>query len=130
MVWSFMTSNLAARLAALLFLACSVSASAADDLPYLGSWSNGRGETLVIKAKTMQFGDDRPVAYRDVTRVSDGESFELEITTPVKINALPGKTLYVTFEEDAMKMTAYKSHAEFMQGGEVQMEVTWYKEDE
>jgi hypothetical protein len=53
----------------------------------------------------------------------------LEITTPGKINAFPGKTLYLTFEEGAMKMTGYKSHAEFMQGGEVQMEATWYKDE-
>jgi len=129
MLGTIMTSTFAARLAALLFLASGVSAFAADDLPYLGSWSNGRGETLVIKAKTMQFGDDRPVAYRDVTRVSDGESFELEITTPGKINFF-ARTLYLTFEDGAMQMTGYRSHAEFMQGGEVQMEVTWSKEDE
>ena len=125
-----MTPRFAVRLIALLFLAVTLTASAADNLLYLGSWSNGRGETLVITKRTLQFGDDRAVAYRDVTRVSDGESFELEITTPGKINAFPGKTLYLTFEEGAMKMTGYKSHAEFMQGGEVQMEATWYKDDE
>ena len=77
----------------------------------------------------MQFGDDRPFSFRDVTRVSDGESYELEITTPGEINGFPGKTLHLSFEKDAMRMTGYKSHAEFMQGGEVQMEVTWYKDD-
>jgi hypothetical protein len=123
-----MTPSFAVRLVALLFLAVTLTASAADELLYLGSWSNGRGETLVITKKTLQFGSDRAVAYRDVTGVSDGESFELEITAPGKINAFPGKTLHLTFEEDAMTMTGYKSHAEFMQGGEVQMEVTWYKD--
>ena len=116
-------------LLAVLFLAVALSVTAADDAPlYVGSWSNGRGETLVITGKTMQFGDDRPFSFRDVTRVSDGESYELEITTRGEINGFPGKTLHLTFDKDAMQMTGYKSHAEFMQGGEVQMEVTWYKD--
>jgi hypothetical protein len=113
-----------------LLLLIALSASAKDSLLYLGSWSNGRGETLVITAKTLKFGDDQPASYRDVTRVSDGASFELEITTPGKLNAFGGKTLYLTFEDDAMKMTAYKSHAEFMQGGDVQSEVTWYRDED
>jgi hypothetical protein len=114
---------------ALLFLIVALSATRAEEAPlYLGSWSNGRGETLVITRKTMQFGDDRPFSFRDVTRVSDGESYELEITTRGEINGFAGKMLHLTFEKDAMQMTGYKSHAEFMQGGEVQMEVTWYKD--
>jgi hypothetical protein len=113
----------------LLFLIAVASAARADDTPlYVGSWSNGRGETLVITSKTMQFGDDRPFSFRDVTRVSDGESYELQITTRGEINGFPGKTLHLTFEEGAMEMTGYKSHAEFMQGGDVQMQVTWYKD--
>ena len=116
-------------LLSLLFLILVSSATRADDAPlYVGSWSNGRGETLVITSKTMQFGDDRPFSFRDVTRVSDGESYELQITTRGEINGFPGKTLHLTFEKDSMQMTGYKSHAEFMQGGDVQMEVTWYKD--
>ena len=125
-----MSRTFAAALVALLLLATASRVSADDDALYLGSWSNGRGETLVITGKTIRFGSDRAVAYRDVTRVSDGESYELEITAPGKINAFPGKTLHLTFENDAMQMTGYKSHTEFMQGGEVQMEVTWYKDDD
>jgi hypothetical protein len=113
----------------LLFLAVVWSAVADGTPLYVGTWSNGRGETLVITTKTMQFNDDPPVSFRDITNVSDGESYELEITTRGEINGFPGKTLHLTFEEnDAMKITGYRSHAEFMQGGEVQMEVTWYKE--
>ena len=113
----------------LLFLVLALSAAAEDDAPlYLGTWSNGRGETLVITRKTMQLGDNRPFNFRDVTRVSDGESYELEITTRGEIKGFSGKTLHVTFEEGAMEMTGYKSHTDFMQGGEVQMQVTWYKD--
>jgi hypothetical protein len=123
-----MRGTVAALLLGLLIVAAAIPASADDDLLYLGSWSNGRGETLVITEKTIRFGSDRAVAYQDVTNVSDGESFELEITTPGKINFFAGKTLHLTFENDEMQMTGYKSHAEFMQGGEVQFEVTWSKD--
>ena len=117
-------------LALMIFAIISPALAAQDTLLYIGSWSNGRGETLVITAKTMQFGDNRPVAFRDVTGVSDGESYELEITAPGKINGFAGKTLHLTFEKDEMRMTGYKSHAEFMQGGDVQMQVTWFKDGE
>ena len=120
--------NLRVLLATFALLALALHCGAADTLPYLGEWSNGRGETLVITKATIQFGSDRAVKYRDVTRVSDGESFELEITTPGEINAFPGKTLHITFEEDPMRITSYASHADFMHGGDVQSETTWYRE--
>ena len=107
--------------------ACALlsAVQAGDERPYLGSWSNGRGETLTITAKTIRFAEDDPVAYRDVTRATDGSDFELQITSSEKINGFPGKTLAVHCEEETMEMTGYASHAAFMQGGEVQMQVTW-----
>src|SRR6266403_1574488 len=48
---------------------------------YVGEWSNGRGETLVITGSTIKFGSDRAVPYRDVTRVTNGREFHLEITS-------------------------------------------------
>lgn len=98
---------------------------ASEAQPYLGEWSNGRGETLKVTARTLQFGSEKPVAYRDVTRATDNSDFELQITTPGALNAFPGKTLGIHCEGDTMKMTAYASHAAYMQGGEVQMEVNW-----
>jgi len=101
------------------------SARAADEPPYLGSWSNGRGETLVITEKTIRLGDGPKVAYRDVTRGTDGSSFELQITAPGKVNGFPGKTLGVTCESDEMEMTTYASHAAYMQGDDPLSRVTW-----
>lgn len=103
---------------------------ASEARPYLGEWSNGRGETLTVTAKTLQFGTDKPVAYRDVTRATDGSDFELQITAPGTVNAFPGKTLALHCEGDTMKMTGYESHAAYMQGGEVQMEVTWDRDSD
>ena len=45
--------------------------------PYVGEWSNGRGDTLVITGSTIKFGRDKAVPYRDVTRVTNGREFHL-----------------------------------------------------
>jgi hypothetical protein len=120
----------AVALLAAVSLLASVLLAAAADMPYLGEWSNGRGETLVITAKTLQFGEERAVPYRDVTRATDGESFELQITARDEVNRLGGKTLAIEFDDDAMKITAYASHADYMQEKDPQSVVTWFKEDE
>jgi len=113
----------------LQILACAAFA-ASDEPPYLGEWSNGRGETLTITAKTIQFADDKPVAYRDVTRATDGESFELQITTRGEVNAFAGKTLAVVIDGDTMKMTGYLSHADYMQEKNPQQIVTWERDSD
>lgn len=123
-----MRSRLTVLFAAALQLLAS--AAIAADLPYVGEWSNGRGETLVVTEKTIQFGDDRPLAYRDVTRATDGSTFELQITARGEVNGFGGKTLSVECEAGSMKITAYVSHAAYMQADDPQSVVTWFKDDE
>jgi hypothetical protein len=101
--------------------------TAAEEMPYLGEWSNGRGETLVITEKTIQFGEDRAVPYRDVTRATGGASFELQITARGEVNGFGGNTLAVECEDDSMKITAYASHADYMEEKDPQSVVTWFK---
>ena len=120
---------LAPALFALLAFAAPALRSA-EELPYLGSWSNGRGETLVINAKTIRFGDNRALPYKDVTRATDGSAFELQITARDAVEPFGGNTLAVECDGDSMKITAYASHAEYMQDGEPQSVVTWFKEDD
>lgn len=118
----------ALRLFLLLGLVAT-SAIAADEAPaYLGHWSNGRGETLVITAKTLRFGDDKPVPYRDVTRATDGENFELQITAQGEVNGFSGKTLALVLEEGSMHMIGYRSHADYMEEKNPQQDVTWEKD--
>ena len=112
-----------------LLLAGASALSAADELPYLGSWSNGRGETLVITAKTIRFGDNRALPYKDVTRATDGESFELQITARGTAEAFGGNTLGVECDGDSMKISAYESHSDYMQGADPQSVVTWFKDE-
>ncbi|MDQ6622719.1 MAG: hypothetical protein M3Y86_04440 [Verrucomicrobiota bacterium] len=107
----------------------------ADDAPsYVGHWSNGRGETLIVTEKTIQFGNDRPVAYRDVTddAASDDASYELQITTPGEVNAFPGKTLGIVCEDedDSMEITGYRSHADYVHGSAALQTTTWYRDDD
>lgn len=127
-----MTSRVTLACAALVLLTLGTlrSLHASDELPYLGSWSNGRGETLVITAKTLQFADDEPVPYRDLTRATDGETFILQITARGNVNAFPEKFLGLALTDDSMKMTGYPSHAAYMQERDAGSVVTWYKDDE
>jgi hypothetical protein len=119
-----------ARLLIAFALQCSFLAAtlAGDPPPYVGDWSNGRGETLAITSRTIQFGDDKPVPYRDVTRATDGSIFELQITAAGKVNAFDGKTLAVSLEDDSMEMTGYLSHADYMEEKNPQQVVTWTKD--
>jgi hypothetical protein len=107
-----------------------LAAFAAEEQPYLGHWSNGRGETLVITGSTIQFADNKPVSYRDVTHATNGEDFELLITAAGKVNAFPGKTLGLHCESDSIEMTGYASHADYMEEKEPQSRVTWFKDEE
>jgi len=78
----------------------------------MGKWSNGRGEMLAITAKTIQFASDKPVTYSDVTKATNGQEFNLEVTSEGKLNYLT-KYLHVSTGEgdkpDEMKMTLYNS---------------------
>ena len=122
-------SALFAWMLALFVFATAVHGSE-DELPYLGEWSNGRGETLVITEKTIRFGEDRALAYKDITRATDGSTFELQITARGTASPFGGNTLGVHCEGDSMKITAYTSHAAYMQGGDAQSIVTWFKDEE
>ncbi|MDQ6859900.1 MAG: hypothetical protein M3032_01910 [Verrucomicrobiota bacterium] len=106
----------------------AASAIAADPRPYIGDWSNGRGETLRITARTIQFADDDPVPYREISHEAESAEFELQITAKGEVNAFPGKTLALVIEEDAMEMTGYRSHEDLAHNGETLQVVTWYRE--
>ena len=116
---------------ALVLLSLPRAASGSEqELPYLGTWSNGRGETLVITDRTVRFGDARALPYKDITRATDGSTFELQITARGDASPFGGNTLGIECEDDSMKITAYASHAAYMQGDDPQSVVTWFKDDE
>jgi hypothetical protein len=96
-------------------------------MPYIGRWSNGRGETLAVTARTLQFANDRPVYYRDVTKVTDGHHFSIQITSRGKINYF-SKFLALSIEKGEMTMTLYNSYREMFDGENSQGESKWYRD--
>jgi hypothetical protein len=73
----------------------------------------------------LQFGSDKPVTYRDVTKVTDGNLFYLEITSPGKLNYFT-RYLAVSLEENGeMKTTIYDSYTDMFNGENSQGEATW-----
>ena len=114
----------------LLALSVAVAASG-PPTPYVGEWSNGRGETLRIKSNTIQFANDKPVRYRDITRVTNGQEFDLEITSEEKLNYLT-KFIHLSMAEGdkpaEMKATLYDSLKDLRVGENSQGEATWYRD--
>ena len=103
---------------------------AAEKLPYLGEWSNGHGDTLMITAQTIQFASDKPVAYRDLTRATDGKAFMLQITAPGEVNAFAEKFLAIDCGDDEMRMVGFKSAADLLADKNPGSNVTWYRDDD
>jgi hypothetical protein len=121
-----------AALRLLCFLVALLSlgsiARADEAQPYIGEWSNGRGETLVITASTIKFANDRAIAYRDVTRGTDGSAFELQLSGSKPANGFGGNTLALDLDGETLKITAYTSHAHYMEERDPQSVVTWFKD--
>jgi hypothetical protein len=110
-------------LALVLLPLLSALAQASDAQPYLGNWSNGRGETLVLTAKNLKFARDKAVPYRDVTRASDGKSFQLQVTAEGKVNYF-SRFLRLTLKaKDELKM---EGAATF--NGEMESQSTWFRD--
>lgn len=117
---------------ALLVLTTTVGSStlAGEHPRYIGEWSNGRGETLEIRAKTIQFGGDKAIAYRDITRATDGNSFQLQITAAGEINAFAGKFLYVECDGDEMTIRQFRTAGNLVSDTNPVGEVTWSRDSD
>lgn len=113
---------------AIFVCALSVLSLRAGEPPYLGEWSNGRGETLSIRKSSLQFADNKSAPYREVTAEADGGRFELLITAPGSVNAFPGKTVAVECESDSMSMRTFVSHEKYLEGKDPLSIVHWYRD--
>jgi hypothetical protein len=101
--------------------------SAVEKLPYVGNWSNGRGETLSVTERTLRFNSDKAVTYRDVTKATDGSYFLLEVTAKGNINYF-SKYMSLEISDDEMKMTLYNSYQDMFDGKNPQGKSTWSRE--
>lgn len=118
-------------LAAFITALALLSVAYAGDQPcYAGSWSNGRGETLTISGRTIRFADDRPVPYKDITRATDGQSFQLQITAPGEINAFPGKFLYLSCEDGELTIRQFATGADLQSDANNVGEVHWFRDSD
>ncbi|MBD2771761.1 hypothetical protein [Iningainema tapete] len=95
--------------------------------PYVGEWSNGRGETMSMTSNTIKFGRDKKLAYKNITKVTDGNYFEIQITSPGKINYF-SKYLALQVDGKQMKMTGYNSYKDMKAAQNQGLQVTWYRD--
>lgn len=94
---------------------------------YVGTWSNGRGETLLINPNTIKFGNAQKVNYKNVTRATDGTYFEIQITSSGKINFFQ-RFLSLKIEGKQMTMTGYNSYRDMNLAQNQGLQVTWYRD--
>ncbi|MBW4630953.1 MAG: hypothetical protein KME30_03335 [Iphinoe sp. HA4291-MV1] len=95
--------------------------------PYIGKWSNGRGETLSITPTTIKYGKDKKLSYKNITKVTDGTYFTIQITSPGKINFFQ-RFLSLKVEGNQMKMVGYNSYKDMYSGQNQGLEVNWYRD--
>jgi hypothetical protein len=99
------------------------------DQPYLGEWSNGRGEILTFARRRMYYGDDDAYTYQDVTRNPDGRQYAVQITTPGRVNFFSwSKFLSLEIDRRQMKIILYNSLEDLLAGRNSRGEATWLRE--
>ena len=108
---------------AALFIS-SLAGITKEPVPYIGEWSNGRGETLVITAKTIQFIDNKAVPYVDVTEEGE-DSYTLELKPSGEMNYLSKFMVFKLKGEEEMASEGYDSMEE---NAEYVSTATWYRD--
>lgn len=118
-------------LIALFLLAFSAINFAQESEPpaYLGNWSNGRGEQLIITDRTVKYGKNRTLNYRDITKASDGSFFNFQIINPGKENYFSKYvSLSINTEANPAEMTIknYNTLKDLVADENEQGSATWY----
>lgn len=94
--------------------------------PYIGKWSSGSGETLSITSNRIKFGDGKGVTYKDITKATDGNTFQINITG----HGLPKgveRFMFLKIDGDKMTMTGYNSYEDMQSGQNQGSEVNWFR---
>ena len=110
-------------------LALNVSAGASEQPEYIGSWSNGKGQTLKITAASIQFNKDAPIKYRDVTEDDEGGGYELELIGAPAPNGFGGNFVVLEFEGDQMQMTVYPTRTDVDEEDKITAAVSWTRQE-
>lgn len=95
--------------------------------PYLGEWSSGKGDTLIITPETVQYASDKPIPYRDITKATDGKGpFQLMILAKGEVNYFR-KYLWLTMAgPEEMKMETTDAMEEGSKGEGSRQ--TWFRD--
>lgn len=108
-------------------------AQTANQAPFIGEWSNGRGFQLTVTESTLKLGANKAVRYKDVTKVSDGNIFYLQVINPGKMNYF-SNFIAVTIDPDTdpaeMQLTFYKTYKNLFDGENEQGNDTFYRDGE
>lgn len=119
--------------AAALVLTLSLMSLAIIKKPavYTGEWSNGRGFRLVITEQTVKLGNNKALKYKDVTKVTDGTVFYLQIFNPGKMNYFSDFIAVTLDSEDdptEMQITQYETFKDMFDGENAQGTDTFYRD--
>lgn len=100
--------------------------------PYMGTWSSGSGHVLIVTSNTMSFsGDGLEIPYEDVTNISDGRTFTLEVETRPGNFCAPYLVIFFDDEEmNEMQMHGYNSYDDAFMGNNRGLEWLWYRNPE
>jgi hypothetical protein len=104
-------------LIAFLWAFCFVVTAMCDEAtPYVGVWSNIRGNVLKITKNTIQFQSDNPISYHDITRVTDGNFFHLELDVNDSTNFFQ-RYIYVEMKNaEEMSLQLFSSEEDHLSG--------------
>ena|ERR1700733_12358111 len=104
---------------------------AAEKAFYLGNWSSGRGDPLIINKTTLKFAGEKIATYRDRSRPDDKSISVLQIINPRSFFLHEPFILceqLINSDKSTMKLTGFRSYQDLLRRKNPQSEVTWYKD--
>ena len=115
-------------LASLLFFSLSLAGALAGDphvVRYIGEWSNGRGEVLVVTADKFRIGG-RVSSYKEVARSSDERFFRFHVTSGG--GGFDGRFVSIEVGREEMKMRQYRTLADCLADRQVAAVTAWSRD--
>ncbi len=104
-----------------------------DEAVYIGKWSNGRGFELTLTKRTLKLGAaSKMLRFVDITKVSDGSTFYLQVFNPGKLNYFSSfAVVTVDWESKPAKMRVvfYRTLRDLFDSENVQCSESFYLED-
>ncbi len=115
--------------AALVFLALSFCEARADKPPvlrYLGEWSDGRGEVLVVTGNKLRIGS-HVASYKEIFRSGDLRFFRFHVTSGGG-RTFDGGYFSVEVSREEMKLREYRTLADCVDDKYATSVVTWERD--